>query len=241
MALAFDSSTPALFTNDTAVSSGTSNSFSPPAGSLLVCTTGCPFSSGITVSSITDSLGSHLNWTKLIQAQHNADAEIWAADCPSAQTGMTVTVNYSTATARPAVGVLVMTGAGNVAAQVANNNVGSSTSSPPSITTPNACQAGSYCIMVASNWSSSAAPTIPAGQTDVFNGNTYYFNESVNGTGWYAQTTTSANAGGSAVTLNDTAPTGTTLQSVIAEIVAAAGGGGATGPTFIPHRMPLGV
>ena len=109
--LAADASTPAV-TTTTSGSSLASNAFSPPANSKLLLIFGAGGSS-ITVTGVTDSVGT-LTWARLNNANGNSlAAEIWWADCPDAQTAMTVTPTWSGTIGNIAmVGVIVLTGAG---------------------------------------------------------------------------------------------------------------------------------
>src|SRR5579862_1622621 len=128
MTLAIDASTPAYATHDDAGGANpalASTSFSPPAGSLIVCVAASATGGGTqSANTITDSLGTHLNWTSRASALGTDGsntwgcASIWVADCPSAQTNMTVTVTFNQAAVySQAVGVIVLTGAAPVAGQ----------------------------------------------------------------------------------------------------------------------------
>jgi hypothetical protein len=109
MALARDASSPALnvsgFLGATPESLA-SNSFSPPAGSVIVVTGYADGGGGTTnqiaSASITDSLGSHLTWTQGVQildtANRGAGAggiTVWWAFTSSAPGSMTATVTYT--------------------------------------------------------------------------------------------------------------------------------------------------
>lgn len=81
----------------------TSNTFSPPAGSLIVVM-GCAtqsFNNAWNAPTMTDSLATHLTWN-LVDRQNDvtfsgatSQVAIWWALCPSAQTNMTVTQTAS--------------------------------------------------------------------------------------------------------------------------------------------------
>ncbi len=105
MALAIDASTPNLKLVPITGTSVASNVFSPPANSVIVLmvVTINPSGAVASVSSVTDSLGSHLTWALIPGARSNTNSsgnlggtcEIWYASCPNAQTNMTVTPTYT--------------------------------------------------------------------------------------------------------------------------------------------------
>jgi hypothetical protein len=223
-AIAVDSSTPAMKFVSTASTAWSSNSFSPPANSLLVAVIGAA-SGGVTTPSVTsmsDSLGSHLTWTKYnnINTFTDTETEIWWAYTASAQTGMTATVNWNVSS-DGAVGVIVFTGAksSQSGAATGTNSSGAGTPSKAITTTAN----NSLVMGAVSNWNSgTVTPTIPAGQGDVFNGNTYFVNNTIHDSGFWAQRQNSTTAAsGTSVTINDTAPTGIEYSMVEVEILAA--------------------
>src|SRR5579871_4830856 len=181
MAWAIDSSTPAINvgTVSGADSSSVSAAFSPPASSLLVMlATTCRASVQPVVTSVTDSLGTHLNWTKLVGEEANVcSTAIWIADVPATAPGsMTVTVNYSTNTAygiNNAVAVAVLTGAKPVASQTGKTATATSTSGTPSATLSSLVGSGSLCLAAVENWTNTTLPTLGTGQSDVFNSHTW--------------------------------------------------------------------
>src|SRR6185437_2150724 len=106
MAIVIDTSTPGPVTIAQASTTTTSGTFSPPANSVIFiffAMTGPAALTVQTVSSVTDSLGAHLGWSLFSGSRDNifsqgnltGTAEVWWASCPSAQTNMTVTANYS--------------------------------------------------------------------------------------------------------------------------------------------------
>ena len=223
MALAIDSSTPAFKAGLAgSQTSGTSNSFSPPAGSLVAVF----FVNGqaTDISSMTDNLGAHLPYAKLIGAAVNqTDCEIWTANCTSSQSNVVVTANFSGTIigSDSAIGVIVFTGAAttqNGATQTATSVNG--TPSATLTTTAN----DSLVIGAITNWSSSTLPTIPGGQTDVFDSLTFAFQNVGTGTsGWVQGQSATTPSSGTNVTINDTAPT-IQYSMVIAEILAQSSG-----------------
>ena len=166
--ITIDASTPALKT----ASSGTSivsNSFSPPAGSTLVVPTGLGAGATRTISAMTDSLGSHLTWAKSASITNNQkEAGIWLAQCPSAQTAMTITATVSGSGANIlTIGVIVLTSAGGEGV----TNTASAGSGTPSVTL--AGTTSGSLILAQFTVDTTTAPTIPSGQTNIHNGSTY--------------------------------------------------------------------
>ena len=224
MALAIDASTPAIF-GQAGSTSVTSNSFSPPAGSLLVVLVGhCGFAT-LSAFTMTDSLASHLGWSNPVAAaQSNHEyAQIWIASVGAAPGSMTVTANWTGTTSySDSITVLVLTGAANNQAGAAHNTATSSTAALAScgVTTT---AAGSWCFGIVCSDASSTAPTIPGGQTDVFNSLTMFL-AGTSGTGHWVQGTSSPTSlSGTPVTINDTAPSQEYGMAVL-EILAAGGG-----------------
>lgn len=215
--IAIDASTPAPG-KATGVSSITSSAFSPPAGSLLVIVLGNSRNS-LQFGSITDSLGTHLTYSRLVHDANSSAAEVWVADVPATHAGMTVTANVSGGTANVEMGVIVLTGAKATASQT--GAIATSHSSPPSATLT-LTGTGSRCIASTANNSTTTAPTIPAGQTDVFNGNTFVEPDTSFISGWWAWTTSAnSGAGGGSVTLNVTGPSPSGVSMAMVEILAA--------------------
>jgi hypothetical protein len=101
--LAIDASTPAATTG--AGPSLPSNSFSPPANSLIIVGFNGDSQGGVNPAtpSITDSLGSHLTWTLVQFASHadtpavNGQSALWWAQTSTAPGSMTVTVTNNAA------------------------------------------------------------------------------------------------------------------------------------------------
>lgn len=245
MALAIDASTP---DKTTVTGSGTSfvtNTFSPPAGSvifLLITGTGSAVKHVQSVTSVTDSLGSHLSWTLFSGSQANfleentleGTTEIWWATCPDGATDMTVTVTFAfvndlVGATRPGGIILpvVFTGASTTQnGQVAIHNTTPQTTPSLSLTTS---ADGSWVIGIIQNYWNSNTPTgsIPAGQTITFNGHSSLAQNTTETTAFWAQTTTAATStAGTLVTINDTAPTNITFHMSIVEVLADNGGGG---------------
>jgi hypothetical protein len=156
--VAVDSSTPVI--RDCTGSSVISNTFSPPANSLLMAYLVSPFSAAVTA---TDSLGSHLNWTQKSSEIFGGEcqAEVWIADCPSAQTNMTVSFTGFSGT-NCDVGVIVLTGASTVAGQTGDTDVTGSFGSTGSLTLTTTAD-NSLCFGFAGTRGSTPTPVAGSG------------------------------------------------------------------------------
>lgn len=238
MAIAIDSSTPAIASSTASISSLASSSFSPPSSSLVIVLF-AGGTIGVVTPTITDSLVSHLTYTSL-SGQSSATAGrawIWTAPVTSAPGSMTVTVSWSSgATIDNMVSVIVVTGA--AASQTgAGHTTATSASGAPSASFTTA-GANSLIVGTIFNNTNATGPTIPGGQSDVANSNTLLFTDSTNGSSAWAQYQTGMNlASGATATINDTAPT---IEYMMAtgEILASSG---APQLQFVPNRMPLGA
>jgi hypothetical protein len=217
-AIAVDASTPA-FTQGNSVSSVTTNSFTPPASSLLVIVVA--ITTGTTgVTAMTDSLTTHLTYRRLIQnAYLSPDAEVWVADIPATAPGsMTVTATVPAGT-NAMVAPLVLTGALPAASQTGATAGNHSNNATPTVSLTTTA-AGSFVVGGVANWSNSVFPTVPAGQTVVFNGITMETVQPNTASAW-VQAASSPVASGTIVTINDTAPTNIEYAMAIAEILMA--------------------
>jgi hypothetical protein len=234
MALAIDSSTPAPATNIVGVTSLASNAVAPPGSSLLAILVAISKCSGATVSSITDSLASHLTYTKLVaEPGTGCQSEIWLADVPGTAPGsMTITPTFTSASDVEVLPI-VFTGAQNSAAQITNANTGVAANVvgvAPTATTSKAVTAGSQVIGAFTNFNNNTAPTALSGQTATINGNATFMNDTNGGQGAWVEALSANSSGGSAVTLGASAPTTGFWAAAIAEILAASGGGVAIPP-----------
>lgn len=239
--LTFDSSSPAInvsgFLGSTP-ESVTSNTFSPPAGSVIIVSsfTCDSFNNDWPASgfpTITDSLGAHLTWNNFANVFSNSAGTgvcrvaLWWAYCPSAQTGMSVTVTDSVTSGQYIedldVAVTVWTGAnttGPIGALVTNAAGASSTSVSQAIT-PTAL--GSALVLACGQNQPAASVTLTAGSgcavrdTDTSNnpaGNVWL------GTSLTVPTLT---ASLSSQTLSATSPQTHAWQYAAYEVLAAAG------------------
>ncbi len=241
MAIAVDSNTvapnvPASGTTQT------SSAFSPPGGSLLLMSFNSHFAS--TVSSITDSLGALTNIRKLIGFVENSDCdqEFWVADVPATAPGsMTVTYTMSAST-QGQVAVLILTGAATAVNQTGATPLTGNSFGATTLVCPNS---GSMVTTQANSWvfgsygtrsGSTTAPTMAAGQTDMFNGITFVSTYAGN-VGFVCATSTPSGAAGTSVQLAPTYPSSIEYGAVMVEVLAATGGGAASIPNLTMAPM----
>lgn len=177
--LARDASSPALrssaFQGAAATQAWDSNSFSPPAGSVIVLVLSATqsFNNAWTTPTITDSLASHLTWTiAASQADVStgaAQSGVWIAwaNCPTAQTGMTVTATYAVAAGQTitfsSVGVEVFTGA-DTTAPIGATATGVSTTAATAATVTPVGAASALLIAAANSAAASAATSAGTGE-----------------------------------------------------------------------------
>lgn len=232
MSLAIDASTPAIIGSTPVAAAGTvtSNSFSPPSNSvifMMVALDGNSSGTAQTLSSMTDNLGSHLSWAKLVtdgivSGSLGGCAEIWWASCPSSQTGMTVTgtlLHATTGANSPdwAMLPIVFTGAATTQAGATATRNSTATGTPSLSVTGTAN--GSWVIGIVQNYDSGTAPTVGSGQTTTINGHVAQELNATDGDGYWAQIQT-ATTGGGTITISDTAPTAIHHHMVVAEVQA---------------------
>jgi hypothetical protein len=218
-----DASSPAATTVDNVSTNVTSSSFSPPANSAIFAFFSLAGSSSTaqSVTGVTDNLGTHLNWNLYPGSRDNifssgtltGDAEVWWAYCPSAQASMTVTGTFAVANniadtnAGGLMQILVFTGAATM--QNGNTSIRNSLSVSNISQTLTTSVDNSWVFGVIHNGDSNSSPTIPGGQTDVFNGNNSFKSDGgiLNFAGYWVQAHTSITPTASTVvTLNVTAP-----------------------------------
>lgn len=245
MALAIDASTPLSKAIVGSATSQVSNTFSPPAGSVVVLmvSVGAAAGSSQSVASVTDSLAGHLTWGLIngptdgtggnINARENvsigggvtgATAEMWYASCPSAQTNMTVTPTFAQAALSGGgqVAVAVLTGADTTqsgAVGVATNSTNNGTFTHAITTTRN----GSLCVACGINWNQAFNAVPGTNQTLAYNGNNF-----IQGNNYWAQrenalTTNSGTSVTQDATFNATTAN-LTFNGVFVELLAATGG-----------------
>lgn len=228
MAVVYSSTTPSdtesgwVGTQSTTI---VSNAFSPPANSLIVVVVSASegFNSVWDTPTFTDSLGSHLTWT-LARAQADSVASFGAcwvawANCPSAQTNMTVSVTLGIADASQYIlgamlQPLVFTGADTTAPIVNISSGLSSTNSASVGMTP--IYAGSNLLIAAARIATDAtADTAGAG---CYLKTSYVFG-AAHGIAWYGTSTNpTATAGNPQTMALTTTDTGNAWQYVAFEI-----------------------
>lgn len=211
-----DASTPAARQSNSVLSLA-SNTFSPPAGSVIYLFSSCT-NLAQAVSSVTDNLGSHLSWA-IVKAEtaNGCDTEIWYASCPSAQSNMTVTPSYGSS-GDLSVAPLVLTGAATSESGAATAS-GTSASGTPSLALTTT-QQGSLVLASIANATNTTSPTIAGGQTDSFNGQTFRTTDGASHS-WWAQSG-GVNPGTASITIADSAPTAIAYSMVVIEVLASA-------------------
>ena len=236
MALAIDSSSPAIAASGylgSSPESYASNPFSPPAGSVIqVVATAYISYQGTATSAptITDSLGSHLTWTLQKDVVTSSGVEpfvaVWTAPCPSAQTSMTVTPTFYAPSGQyissVAVAVQVLTGANSTGPVGTKASGTSSAATLSEAITPSA--SGSILFMAATLLNSVSTTCTAGGSDYIKAGNSSYNSafalEYVGTSGGPVLTPNT-----SAQTLTMTATTGTPTgwNYIIWELLASAG------------------
>lgn len=229
MSITVDTSTPA------GVVAGTSVNFtSVPANSLIMLGYANADSTGATsISSITDnSPGGPLAWTKRAFQSRFAviTAEIWVAPCPSAQASMTGTLTLAgtAPSANGFIAPIVFDGAASSQTGAIVQNIGGTGAITGNLTTTaaNSWVFGMYCTQT-------TAPTPGTSQTNTFNSQSMIGAPGGDNC-WLQATNVPTTSSGTVVTLNDTAPNGSTgWVGVMVEILAASGGGG--NPAIVPQ------
>lgn len=256
MALAIDASTPAG-KGVAPATSITSNTFSPPANSVIIVliAAGGGSASVQSVSSMTDNLGGHLSWALITGARSNTNnvgnlggsAEVWYASCPSAQTNMTVTANFAVttgATASPdsAILPLVFTGAKTTQTGAAATDPQASVALPSKAVTTTGNDSRVVAAVV--NYTNATAPTVGTNQTTTFNGSAGTFLNATDAEGfWFQMQNANTATSGTSVTINDTAPS-VQHNMVVVEVLAAVGGAAVVKPpsprsTQAVHRAAI--
>ncbi|HEY5138668.1 MAG TPA: hypothetical protein VIJ25_05040, partial [Methylococcales bacterium] len=234
MALAIDSSTPAPGIFIGTATSGTSASFSPPANSVIFAffaMTGNVSASPQSVASITDSLGTHLQWNFYTGSRDNiavgstltGTTEVWWASCPSAQTNMTVTSTFTTSNngtgSQPGciMQLIVFTGASPT--QTGNASIRNSTSTGTPSQTLVTSAANSWVFGAIQSWTTFVSPTVGTAQTITFNGNVAFGGSTTNDSFWVQSKNATTSTSGTTVTINDTAPTGIVHHFSMVEVL----------------------
>ena len=157
--------------------------------------------------------GAGLTWALVGRSNAQAGtAEVWAAVAPTALTGVTVTSTESRTGFHQMLTVVAFRSAGGTGAVLAAN---AATGAPTaSVTTT---RAGSLVYGVGFDWDGDLARTVGAGQTM----DNQWLDPGF-GTFWVQHRTAAAGAAGSAVTINDTAPTNHRWNLLAVEILPVA-------------------
>lgn len=228
MALAIDSSTPAISTSLNTVQTVASPSFTPPAQSVLLVAyaANAGAADNPATPGITDNLGTPLTYTLVDHATigdvagADGQATMWRAPVPtSAAMAVTVTNNSPTASQWGAVlRVWVITGA-DTGAPVGAKGVGGSTSTGVKQQNFTATRDGSQGFLVVTDWDVQGAETAGTGCT---------FDSTGNGNGisyGFLRRTTADGAAGATTSMNWTIP-GTSVNNlwVYAEVQPATTG-----------------
>lgn len=236
MTIARDASSPARFSladNGSGVDSGTSATFSPPAGSWLYASACINNAGGATPTfSVPTNTGTALTWA-LVKSQVNASggsAAVWRAFNANAQTNITVSVSVSGCGASgsatdAAAWVDVWTGAKTSQTGAATSGGTSTTAniSPSVITSASGSQVGG----VACDWNAAGTPT----STDTIDGYT------VSGQTSGGRAYKASNSGGAgAVTLNFDSLGAPQWAYALYEILAPTGAASST-----PQFMMMGA
>ena len=173
-----------------------------------------------TTPTITDSLGTHLTWT-LGASFTNAfgQAMIWTAPCPSAQTGMTVTLSGNSSQ-QQAIKVVVLTGAdASQAGPASATNGGHSGTVTPA-------RANSLIFTASFNWTTGFAQPSPlSGNTMTINGDLCFAADGTSGAVYDTMTTSTSLAAGASVTVGTNSAAGNSgfaALEVLAPIVTPA-------------------
>jgi hypothetical protein len=215
-----DASTPAIVGVANNVTTAVSNSFSPPAATVVYAAfalDSLPEEADAHVASVTNS-GSALTWHLKGAEHHNGSGvggyvEVWWAYNPTAQANISVIGNLAqpTKNVTPPIGglqVIVFKNAAadqTLAAWGANWDSGGSGSPPNATVTTTA--PNSLVFAVANNWDTSEAPTFPTSQTTTINGQSAVVLNPIDlDTYWVQAEKAPTSAAGTSVTMSDSAP-----------------------------------
>jgi hypothetical protein len=233
MALAIHSSTPGPKTVSNVGTTTVSAAFSPPANSAIYVF--FSLAGGTTAQSITnmtDSLGSHLEWNLYPGSRDNllsgstirGSTEVWYSYTGSAQTNMTVTATYATANNNPAgtpaglMQIVVFTGASTATGNATIRN--DSATAVPSQTIVTSAS-NSWVFGTISNWTNSTGPTVGSNQTTIIDGTDSLLTNASDGDAFWVQLQNAPTpTSGTTVTIDDSAPSIVHHFSIV-EIMAA--------------------
>jgi hypothetical protein len=201
------------------------------AGELLLAFVASDGPSGSGTQTISKVTGGGLTWRLRQRANVQAGtAEIWTANASAVLTNATVTATRGTGSYVGAITVVSFTGADRVAD--GPTTAASGASGAPSATLT-ATRAGSMVWGVGNDWDRAVAHTVGAGQTKVDE-----FLASAGDTLWVQRQTSPTPLGGTAVTLNDTAPTNDRWNLATVEVLPEVEGPPDTTPPTVSLTAP---
>jgi Domain of unknown function (DUF1929)/Bacterial Ig domain len=183
--------------------------------------------------------GGGLTWHLVRRANAQAGtAEIWAASAPAVLTNATVTATRSSGSYVGSIAVVAFSGA-DLAAPVASAGASAATGAPT--VTVTTTRAGSWVWGVGNDWDKATARTVGSGQTKVDE-----YLASVGDALWVQRQNSATPLPGTAVTLNDTAPTADRWNLAAVEVLPAVNDSqppsaptGLTAGTFTATKVPL--
>jgi len=170
--------------------------------------------SGAGSMSFSGVTGGGLTWHLVRRANAQAGtAEIWAAGAPAVLTNATVTATRATGSYAGSITVVALSGA-DLTAAVASAGASAATGAPS--VTVTTTRAGSWVWGVGNDWDRATARTVGSGQTKVDE-----YLAPVGDTLWVQRQNAAAPLPGTAVTLNDTAPTTDRWNLAAVEVLPA--------------------
>jgi chitodextrinase len=188
-----------------------------------------PNSSGLSFSAVT---GAGLTWSLRVRANGQpGTAEIWQAVAPSALTNVTVTAMRASGSFIGSITVVVFSGADTTRTGATASGNASTGGPSVSLTTTTA---GSWVWGVGGDWSKASARTAGTNQTVVDQ-----YLAPVGDTYWVQRQNATTPAAGTAVRINDTAPTSDQWDLAAVEVVPLASSGGT--PPTAPGNLAANV
>jgi len=185
-------------------------------GELLLAFIASDGPSGGGTQTISSVSGGGLVWRLRTRANGRAGtAEIWAADAPATLTNATVTATRGNGSYPGSIAVVGFTGA-DLVADGATATASAASGEPKATLT--ATRAGSQVWGVGNDWDRAVARTVGPGQTKVDE-----FLAPAGDTMWVQRQDSPTPFGGTAATLNDTAPTADQWNLATVEVLAAEG------------------
>jgi galactose oxidase-like protein/Big-like domain-containing protein/glyoxal oxidase-like protein/fibronectin type III domain protein len=200
-------------------------------GDLLLAFISSDGPSGSGSMSFSGVTGGGLTWHLVRRANAQAGtAEIWAASAAGVVSNATVTATRASGSYAGSITVVALSGA-DLTAPVASA-AASAASGAPTVTVTTT-RAGSWVWGVGNDWDRAVARTVGSGQTKVDE-----FLASVGDTFWVQRQNAAAPLPGTAVTLNDTAPTSDRWNLAAVEVLPAVTD---TQPPSVPTGLTAGT